>query len=181
MCMMDMRVRYLLPIAVLLFNSCVAVYGEGCIVGYENKSIKQGFNRVEINFDDVNHLFSTIDDVLRFTPADGIVGDELSFSLDGKVQTYRVDSFDGNNYVLHAKGREFPRIVTLDAFPLLPVIWVRHNNTNEVTVTKSGAIEVGIEKPEGRRKEVTVCIVDVNDSAKNIPLNLTGGHIGIRK
>lgn len=157
------------------------------IVGYVNTKLQFGNNRIEINFDAVNPLFSTLDMVLKFEPADGVIGDEIMFPLDGKMRYYRFDSFDGTNYVLSA-FREVPPVVkTLDAIPWMPEFWIKHNSSAEVSITQSGGMGGGYERMERQWERdakqqttaapVAVTLVDSDDPQKPKQLRLKGGHI----
>jgi hypothetical protein len=158
-------------------------------VGYGNVKLQKGNNRIEINFDAVCPLFSTLDMVVKFEPADGVLGDEVMFSLDGKMRCYRFSSFDGTNYVL-SSVRESPSIVTtLDAIPWMPEFWIKHNSSTEVTITQSGGMGGEYERLERQWERdarhqaianpVVVTFVDSGDPQKPKKIRLKGGHISL--
>ena len=163
--------------------------GSSQIVGCFNTKLQMGNNRIEINFDAVNPLFSTLDMVLKFEPADGVLGDEIMFPLDGKMRRYKFDSFDGTNYVLSAASEAPPFATTLDAIPWMPELWIMHNSSTEVAVTQSGGMGGGYERIErkwerdARRQTmadpISVTLVDSDAPQKQKKIRLKGGHISL--
>lgn len=161
------------------------------IVGLASTKLQFGNNRIEINFDAVEPLFSTLDMALKFEPADGVIGDEIMFPLDGKMRCYRFDSFDGTNYVLSAVKEAPPFATTLDAIPWMPEFWIKHNGSVEVSVTQSGGMGGGYERMERKWNRdskrqtmaapVVITLVDGNDPQKQRQMHLKGGHIRLGK
>lgn len=159
------------------------------IVGYCHTRLQKGNNRIEINFDAVNPLFSTMDMVLKFVPADGVLGDEIIFPLDGKMRHYRFDSYDGTNYTLSAVREAPPFTITIDAIPWMSEVWIEHNNSMEVDIAQAGATGGKYErwKREWERASkhqavatpVVITLVDSDDPQKLNPICLKGGHISL--
>ena len=159
------------------------------IVGYASTKLQMGNNRIEINFDTVNPLFSTLDMVLKFEPTDGVIGDEMTFPLDGKMRCYRFDSFDGTNYVLLAIGEPLAIRTTLDAIPWMPEFWIKHNSSNAVSISQSGGMGGKYERLERQwerdaknqkiAEPVVVTLVDDDDAQKPKKIRLKGGHISL--
>lgn len=153
------------------------------IVGYECKGVSKGNNRVEVNFDAINEPFSTMNMVLQFNPAEGVIGDDLAFELDGRLQRYRFDSYDGKNYVLTEVGLDHRNEVTLDAIPLMKFFWLYHRSKTNVIVTCVGEIDSDVKRRIGQEttrkcrnlKEIT--ITQVGDDDKVALLKLEGGKI----
>lgn len=165
--------------------------GQASIVGYSNSLLNKGNNRVEINFDAVKPLFSTMDMILNFSPVDGIIGDEIEFILDGKNHRYVFDSFDGTNYVLSAVTKGTPIHTTFDAIPWMPVVWIKHKNGKDVLLTQAGNIEGEHAKhehkddqtniPTAKSEGLKIKLVGNNDWQQSKEVRLKGGHIRISK
>ena len=171
-----------------LFLLPVASYGteddlEYNIVGFECKCISHGNNRVEVNFDSINEPFATMNMVLQFHPDEGVLGDDLIFELDGKVQRYRFDSYDGEKYVLTEIGLNHRNEVTLDAIPLMKAFWLYHRSKTNVIVTCVGEIDSDVKKRmagEATKKSRNMkgfTITHVGDEDKVTLLKLEGGKI----
>ena len=171
-----------------LFLLPVASYGteddlEYNIVGFECKCISHGNNRVEVNFDSINEPFATMNMVLQFHPDEGVLGDDLIFELDGKVQRYRFDSYDGEKYVLTEIGLNHRNEVTLDAIPLMKAFWLYHRSKTNVIVTCVGEIDSDVkrrirEEPTRKcRNSKEITITQVGDDDKVTLLKLEGGKI----
>lgn len=76
---------------------------ESQVVGYHTSAISQGVSRLNIKADSLGD-FPTLGDVVKFDPPQAIIGDVISFDLDGTRQHYRIDSYDGSNAVPRTKG-----------------------------------------------------------------------------
>ena len=80
-------------LAVSLLNASAYDLGANIVeyVEYRSTFLKQGRNEVVVNCDVVSpeSAFSTLDEIVRFFPADGVLGDELEFNLDGCVRNHR--------------------------------------------------------------------------------------------
>ena len=163
--------------------------GQSQIIGFGDKKLKMGNNKIEVTFDAVNPLFSTLDMVVKFKPADGVIGDEMSFQLDGKLRRYKFDSFDGTNYVLTAIGEPLAIRTTFDAIPWMPEFWIKHNSSNAVSVAQSGGMGGEYERLERQwerdaknqkiAEPVVVTFVDDDDAQKPKKIRLKGGHISL--
>ena len=114
------------------------------IVEFRSTSLKYGRNEVVINCDVVSleSAFSTFDEIVHFFPADGILGDELEFNLDGFTQRYKFMEYAGTNntYRLVRLGTNtiLPETISLDTIPLPDKFWIYHSNTNDVSVAAVG-------------------------------------------
>ena len=117
---------------------------DASIVEYRSTFLKHGRNEVVVNCDVVSSesAFSTFDEIVRFVPADGILGDELEFSLDGFKQQYKFIEYTSTNNVYHlvrlGTDTILPEIISLDTIPLPDKFWIYHSNTNDVSVTTIG-------------------------------------------
>ena len=158
------------------------------VVGYDNTELRFGNNRVDIRFDAINPLFSTLDMVLSFEPVNGVLGDEIEFSLDGKLRRYCFSSYNGTNYVLSAARTGLPPTLTLDAIPWMPVFWIRHNSTNKVFLAQAGGAGGKYARMESSNRnddrsaeenQISVTIVDNDDALRPKRINLKGGHLSI--
>lgn len=172
----------------IFLSSRVVAHGiaGGQTVGYSGEELKRGNNRVEINFDSVNPLFSTLDMIFKADPPEGVVGDEMSFPLDGKVRRYRFDSYDGTNYILKVVGGQ--RTTTLDAFPWMPVVWIDHKSDNSVRIVQAGVVDGKyvklLDPPKVSHPSsapIKVTLVDKDDPDKRVPIQLKGGHIRLNE
>ena len=110
------------------------------VVGCVPNQLTKGTNTVRVRFKAVNKPFATLGDVLRFTPAHALVGDELRLGVDEKKNWYRVESYDGTNGVLRLVGKEKKETLTFNAIPLCEQFTIRHNNATNVTALSFGEI-----------------------------------------
>ena len=114
------------------------------IVEYRNTFLKHGRNEIVVNCDVVSSesAFSTFDEIVHFFPADGILGDDLEFDLDGFKQRYKfIECTSTNNtYRLVRLGTDtiLPETISLDTIPLPDKFWIYHSSTNDVSVTTAG-------------------------------------------
>lgn len=113
----------------------------GNVVGYVNDVIKKGVNRLEISFKAIE-VYPTLDKILNFNPANALIGDVISFYLDGKFQNYRVDSWDEDKgaYVLTCNEKYGPKTTSLSSVPYIKNIWITHNNAQPISVCRSGVV-----------------------------------------
>lgn len=129
--------------AVSLLNASAYDLGAN-IVEYRSTFLKQGRNEVVVNCDVVSpeSAFSTLDEIVRFFPADGVLGDELEFNLDGFRQRYKFIEYTSTNnaYRLVRLGTDtiLPKTISLDTIPLPDKFWIYHSSTNDVSVTTAG-------------------------------------------
>ncbi len=113
----------------------------GHIVGYQNSTISQGLSRVSISMDAI-HIFPTLGDVVHFYPPQSVVGDSVSFHLDGIRQEYTITSFDGTNYVLTATKRGYPDNIDLHGIPLLKSFDIVHKSAKNTEISSSGEANI---------------------------------------
>lgn len=145
----------------------------GNIVGFHNVSISQGVSRIKINADSLD-VFPTLGDIVAFNPSEAIVGDEITFLLDGTRQTYQFVSYDGTNAVLTTCRNSLPKPITLNGIPLLDSYEFNHKNEQTVSIISAGGIssryarEVGLKSPPPPNG-ITVEYVSSNDN-KSHPL-----------
>ena len=159
------------------------------IVGTESVPLRRGKNRVDIHFDAIDPLFSTMDSILTFAPENGVIGDELEFVLDGKVQRYAFESFDGTNYLLKATSKVFPSSMSLDSLPWCPTVWINHKSDTSVSMVFAGEVagEYGrLSHPifetapnTSSQAAFTIRLVSDEDPEKSMSLKLEGGHISL--
>lgn len=124
---------------------------ESNVVGYHSSCISQGISSITINSDSLN-IFPTLGDVVKFHPCDAIVGDEISFLLDGLWQTYCFASYDGTNAVLTTNRDPLPKRITLNGIPLLDTYKFNHKNSQVVSVETSGGIAPRYARATGLKK-----------------------------
>ena len=141
------------------------------VVGFQTSSISQGVSRITINADALD-IFPTLGDVVKFYPADAIIGDEISFLLDGTWQTYRFASYDGTNAVLTTNRDPLPKRITLNGIPLLDSYEFNHKNKQLVSVQSSGGVSPRYARQTGLRRAapsygIKVEYVSSNDDKKH--------------
>lgn len=157
------------------------------IVGYQNQEIHKGVNKIEVELDHVTEPFTTLDEILRFDPPKGIVGDVLSLNLDGRHQRFRISAYDGTNYTMQVMNSSSKEYTTLDTIPRLKTFWIEHNSTNAVSICQAGMVAADKMRSlrQGKKQcnlsSITIRLVDGVDTNAAIRLNLTGGRIGIEK
>ena len=143
------------------------------VVGYYTSSISQGVSRLSIKADSFD-VFPTLGDVVKFDPPHAIVGDVISFDLDGMRQHYRIESYDGTNAVLTTNKDPLPKRISFYGIPLLDSYEIQHNNVTVVKATSSGEVspdyarETGLKKP-ARSYGIKVEYISPNDN-KQRPL-----------
>ena len=156
------------------------------VVGYRGVPLSDGLNRVEIGFDSVDQLFSTLDSVVSFEPKDAIVGDELRVLLDTKERRYRFDSYDGTNYVLKTLGEKSESTTSLDSIPWCRQLWIGHRNGKAVRLLTSGSVagkykslqNLGNGTSGGRMPDMRVCLADPAEIGRyKHVVELKGGRI----
>ena len=118
----------------------------GNVVCLTNQNLEQGLNEIKVNVDAVpaESAFTTLDKVVKFHPADGVLGDELVFDLDGFRQQYRFDGYcrTGEVYRL-VRTHEvtlFPEMISLNAIPLPDMFWINHVSSNKVLISTFGIV-----------------------------------------
>ena len=130
-------------LAACLLNASAHDLGAS-IVEYRSTFLKHGRNEVVVNCDVVSpeSAFSTFDEIVHFFPADGVLGDELEFDLDGFKQRYKFieHTSTNNSYRLVRLGTDavLPERISLDTIPLPDKFWIYHSSTNNVSVTTVG-------------------------------------------
>lgn len=138
------------------------------IVGYAGTELKKGLNEIELTMDSLS-LFPTLDKVVRFEPADGIVGDDLVFDLDGKRRRYRIVSWDGTNYVLRTDRAFQPPQIGLDWIPCRSRFWMNHVSTNNVRLCNMGMVSDATMRkinPQPKQERREIEIREVNDKGE---------------
>ena len=121
------------------------------VVGVHWSCISQGVSRITIITDSLD-AFPTLGDVVTFQPADAVVGDEISFLLDGMQQTYRFASYDGTNAVLTTNRDPLPKRITMNGIPLLDTYKFNHRNNQVVTIQSSGGVSPRYARQTGLKK-----------------------------
>lgn len=159
-------------------------------VGYNTKNLQEGENRIEINFRTVKRPFPTLGDVLEFCPPENLVGDEVTFRLDGKIQRYAVARLEGTNHVLKVKSDGLPAESSFHSIPWLPMIWITHKSNKPLGITVKGTVAgeyARIERRASReanrpalQPDIKVTIVGTNDVARPMHVKLKGGHIRLK-
>lgn len=168
-------------------SGVLAIIYQSNIVGYHGQGIHKGVNKIEVGFDHVTEPFTTLDEILRFDPPRGIVGDVLSLNLDGRHQRFRISAYDGTNYTMQVINSSSKEYTTLDTIPRLKTFWIEHNSTNAVSICQAGMIAADKMRSlrQGKKQcnlsSITIRLVDGVDTNAAIRLNLTGGRIGIEK
>lgn len=112
---------------------------DAAIVGYQTSCISQGISRLNIKFRSIDP-FPTLGDVIRFDPPAAVVGDTISFMLDGTRQCYRINSYDGTNSVLTTGSTSLPNNISFEGIPLLNSYEIKHNNQEIVHVVTCGSV-----------------------------------------
>ena len=145
-----------LPLTALLPFSACCLFGydvhhsESQVVGYHTSVISQGISRLNIIVDSFD-VFPTLGDVVKFEPPEAIVGDTISFHLDGMRQSYRIKSYDGTNAVLRTDKDPFPKRITLNGIPLLDSYDIQHNSQTAVSVTAVGGVSPSYARETGSK------------------------------
>lgn len=164
------------------------------IVGYEDKNLNRGWNKIELNFDAVGvcTAFTTLDKVIKFSPVESMLGDEIVFDLDGYHQKYRIDSYDDRTEKFTLKKirqkDNIPEQISLDWIPLPKVFWINHLTTNSVCLTQSGQIDGDMRRTVDSQTAITsdsaqpfLRIIPVNPDSKEYRYTLQGGKISVDK
>ena len=134
-----------LPIAVLasliLAPCCPAAVIEfqSQVVGYFDSTVSQGVSRVSVRMSGLD-MFPTLGDVISFDPPEEVVGDTLSFDLDGRHQEYLIRECKGTNAVLVSTKTLHPETINLHGIPHLDSFLIRHVSANPVTVKLNGEV-----------------------------------------
>lgn len=179
---------FVLPMAYLA--SAIIISHPSNIVGFIGQDLKQGWNEIELNFDEVGlfSVFTTLDKVVRFIPGDSIIGDEIVFDLDGYHQKYRIVGYDAktDKFTL-TKIRpkdNIPEQISFDWIPVPKVFWIYHVTTNSVNLTQSGQIDNGLRKIVDTQAAASsdstqpfIKIVPVSPNTKALRYTLQGGKI----
>ena len=135
---------------------------EANTVMFSNDCLKRGSNEIAVNCDVISrtNAFTTIDQVVQFFPANGILGDDLVFDLDGYRQRYSFAEYNetNNTYRLFRVGDNpnFPQAISLDSIPLLDKFWINHKDEKDVYVSRSGEVTEkyvrSVQPPTGRSR-----------------------------
>ncbi len=136
-----------MPLVVVTFCLNTMAYDlEANTVMLSNDRLKRGGNEIAVHCDVVSRTdaFTTLDQIVRFFPANGILGDELVFDLDGYRQRYTFVEYNetNNTYRLIRVGTEpnLPETISLDTIPLLDKFWINHRSEKDVYVSSSGEV-----------------------------------------
>lgn len=185
-----------LTLASALFIAVFAAYAETAphssfVVGYKQLELKIGWNEIKVNFDVAGPfpVFTTLDKVIKFFPAEAIVGDEIVYDLDGYHQKYSITSYDkaSDKYTLvktQTKG-DYPDKISFDWIPIPKIFWVNHKTTNIVHLSQAGLVDndyrmsIDSEYSSTSKKNpalIEVIPVDPKDSL-NLYYTLKGGKI----
>ena len=178
-------------VLVVVLGACAeTISHSSSIVGYMGKDLNLGWNEIELNFDETGmfSVFTTLDKVVKFTPGESMLGDEIVFNLDGYHQKYRIDGYDAvtGKFTLtktHQKDN-IPERISFDWIPVPKVFWINHVTTNSVYLTQSGQIDNGLRKLVDSQATTTsdmtqpsLKIVPVNPDSKELRYTLQGGKI----
>lgn len=143
--------------------------GSANIAAYAMTNIVEcGLYAVTLNMEGFG-MFQTLVDVLKFSPPENVLGDDLLLVVDGKWWRYKFDSYDGSRYVLTTTDAQLPSGVGLDSIPFCEKIWIDHKSTNEVTVTNAGQInssKAQSQLPHSERKVFNIKIQLVTDNGE---------------
>lgn len=174
----------------------VAVYADlvSQVVGFSGNDLRQGWNEIMVGYEAFGDaaLFTTLDRIGRFSPPEGVIGDEIVFNLDGFHQKYRFASFNATNLtyslILAMNTRRLPREISLDWIPLPKVFWINHVSTNAVSYTMSGALSFSnmrklenAEQPDvpARQEARGVVVRSVLANETNLIYTFKGGRIKV--
>jgi len=160
------------------------------VVGYEGKNLNRGWNEIKLNFDETGlfSVFTTLDKIVKFTPGESLLGDEIVFNLDGYHQKYRVNGYDavtGKFSLTKIRKKDnIPEQISLDWIPAPKVFWINHVTTNSVYLTQCGQIDHGLRKLVDSQANTTsdiaqplLKIIPVNPDSKELRYTLQGGKI----
>lgn len=107
------------------------------IVGSEGYCISQGVSRVTVRFEGL-HAFPTLGDVIRFDEPSAIIGDILSFQIDGRQEDYRVTQYNGTNSSMVLTGKRQTPPISFNGIELPSSFTIQHFQSNAVYVTSAG-------------------------------------------
>lgn len=109
------------------------------IVGYELAEIKKGVNKVDISFCSIG-IFPTLNKIIKFSPTEALVGDTITFFLDGKRCEYKIESWDEkvDDFVIVSTSDKSLSRTSLASIPYVKSIWISHKKDVVVNVTNSG-------------------------------------------
>lgn len=175
----------------VVFRACAeTISHSSSIVGYMGKDLNLGWNEIELNFDETGmfSVFTTLDKVVKFTPGESMLGDEIVFNLDGYHQKYRIDGYDAatGKFTLTKirKKDNIPEQISLDWIPVPKVFWINHVTTNSVYLTQCGQIDNGLRKLVDSQTNTTcdmtqplLKVVPVNPDSAMLRYTLQGGKI----
>lgn len=145
---------------------------ESNVVGYMSSEVKKGLNEVSVKMDSLG-IFPTLDQVVKFSPPENVLGDILVYDLDGVRREYVFEGWSGSNYVLRAQNRRLPAEIGLDWIPLRRTFWVRHVTTNSLSIVNSGqaVLERGLKcrsSDNSVRSSIEVRVVDEKNEERGI-------------
>lgn len=175
----------------IVFGACAeTISHSSSIVGYMSKDLNLGWNEIELNFDEPGmfSVFTTLDKVVKFTPGESMLGDEIVFNLDGYHQKYRIDGYDsatGKFTLMKIRKKDnIPEQISFDWIPVPKVFWINHVTTNSVYLTQSGQIDNDLRKLVDSQATTTsdmtqplLKVVPVNPDSKELRYTLQGGKI----
>ena len=175
----------------IVFGACAeTISHSSSIVGYIGKDLNLGWNEIELNFDETGmfSVFTTLDKIVKFTPGESLLGDEIVFNLDGYHQKYRVNGYDavtGKFSLAKIRKKDnIPEQISLDWIPAPKVFWINHVTTNSVYLTQCGQIDHGLRKLVDSQAYTTsdiaqplLKIIPVNPDSKELRYTLQGGKI----
>ena len=137
----SMKLQILFPISLFLAHFCPAatIEFQSQVVGYFNSTVSQGVSRITVKISGLD-CFPTLGDVLSFEPPEEVIGDTISFDLDGRLQEYVIRECNRTNAVLVSTRHLQPERVNLYGIPHLDSFLIRHISTKPATVKLNGAV-----------------------------------------
>ena len=109
------------------------------IVGYSSQEIKKGRNRVKVIFDGLK-IFPMLGDVIGFNNKTNLVGDTISFYLDGELQKYDVIGWNGHDWKLVKKGKYESVTTSFFDLPAMKEFWIEHKTDKSLSLVSVGEV-----------------------------------------
>ena len=136
-----MKLQIIFPISLLLAHFCpaAAIEFQPQVVGFFNSTVSQGVSRITVRMSGLD-CFPTLGDVLSFEPPEEVIGDSISFDLDGRHQEYVIQECNRTNAVLVSTRPLHPERINLYGIPHLDSFLIRHISTKPATVKLNGAV-----------------------------------------
>lgn len=177
-------------LSLLHATNAIVIEHQSNIIGCSAQAISNGWNEITVNFDQIglSPIFTTLDKIIQFDPANDVVGDEIVFDLDGYHQKYRISNLDHktNQYTLKLVREKdnLPKEISFDWIPAPKVFWIYHASTNNVLVRQSGVIDNNYKKAAYSHSSNPIAIqqpllkvIPVNADSKELHYTLQGGKI----